>query len=487
MNFYSFAYFGFFAIAVTLYYLVPPRLRWVSLLCASLYFYSTFQKEELLLLAACTGVAYFAGLKIGVTEDHDRRRRCFIAAVVLNIAILFLFKYFNFFNGLLGGMAGYLHIPYRIPSLATNLPLGISFYVFLIIAYLADVYRGDVTPERHAGKFAVYVAFFPKILAGPIERARTFLPQLHEVRSFAWATATDGIKLILWGIFKKVVIADRLARFVDIVYGDPRSQDGPCLALAVIFYSFQIYCDFSGYTDIAIGSSQVLGFRLADNFNRPYSATSVSDFWRRWHISLSTWLRDYLYIPLKGSRAGRARQYLNVMVVFFVCGLWHGANWTFIAWGLVHGLFIVVSLLSEGLRERLSTILGLTRVPRLRRCLKILVTFILVSFAWIFFRANTLTDAVYIVTHVTDNWRSARNAGTLLQDLSLGMAKIELFIAFASLLFFGIIHHLERHEDARHLFSTRPLWFRWTLYYILALSILLLSVSGSDKFIYFQF
>jgi D-alanyl-lipoteichoic acid acyltransferase DltB (MBOAT superfamily) len=344
-----------------------------------------------------------------------------------------------------------------------------------------------VPPEKHLGVFALYVAFFPKLLAGPIERAKQFLSQLHENHPWDWPQATNGFKLIVWGLFKKVVVADRLAVFVEIVFNNPTVHEGPSLALAMVLYSFQIYCDFSGYTDVAIGISQVFGFKLMDNFDRPYTARSVAEFWRRWHISLSTWLRDYLYIPLGGNRVTPARLYKNLMVVFLICGLWHGANWTFVGWGLIHGFYLIVGLASMDIRSKITRALGLDRIPAFHRGLQVFTTFILVSLAWVFFRADSLYDAVYIVTHLHTGWTDIFAGNKLGALIFLGRPKSQLIIALSSLVFVSFIHFIETHDNMRHMLSTKPISLRWAVYYIMMVAVLLLSAPGSQKFIYFQF
>jgi D-alanyl-lipoteichoic acid acyltransferase DltB (MBOAT superfamily) len=324
-------------------------------------------------------------------------------------------------------------------------------------------------------------------LAGPIERAKHFLSQLHESHQWDWALATNGFKLMAWGLFKKVVVADRLAVFVDAIFNNPAQYEGPSLALAVFLYSFQIYCDFSGYTDIAIGISQVLGLRLMDNFDRPYTAHSVAEFWRRWHISLSTWLRDYLYIPLGGNRARGARLYRNLMVVFLICGLWHGANWTFVEWGLIHGFYLVFGLFTRKIRSRIVHSVGLDRIPLLHKGIQVAFTFILVSLAWIFFRADSLFDAVFIITHLHTGWIDILSGNRFDSIIFLGKPHRDFLIAISSLLFVWLIHYLEPHGNMRHMFSDKPIIFRWPAYYIIVAAVLLLSAQGSEKFIYFQF
>jgi D-alanyl-lipoteichoic acid acyltransferase DltB (MBOAT superfamily) len=423
-------------------------------------------------------------------EKHSaksEKRKYLLVSLICNLGILFVFKYYNFFSSSLENMLFPRDIFSGSHFLRLAVPVGISFLVFQVVSYSIDVYRGNKTAERHLGLFALYVAFFPKLLAGPIERAKHFLSQLHESHQWDWALATNGFKLMAWGLFKKVVVADRLAVFVDAIFNNPAQYEGPSLALAVFLYSFQIYCDFSGYTDIAIGISQVLGLRLMDNFDRPYTAHSVAEFWRRWHISLSTWLRDYLYIPLGGNRARGARLYRNLMVVFLICGLWHGANWTFVEWGLIHGFYLVFGLFTRKIRSRIVHSVGLDRIPLLHKGIQVALTFILVSLAWIFFRADSLFDAVFIITHLHTGWIDILSGNRFDSIIFLGKPHRDFLIAISSLLFVWLIHYLEPHGNMRHMFSDKPIIFRWPAYYIIVAAVLLLSAQGSEKFIYFQF
>ena len=487
MDFYSIEFFTFFFIVLTVFFLSPPRFRWFVLLFASYYFYGSFKVQYIALIAFSTLVAYFTALGMQHYLEKPKRMIFLAFSLLCNIGILFIFKYYDFLTNSTKQLLGYCNIPYQSHTLNLIIPLGISFYVFQVVSYSIDVYRKDTTAEKHLGIFALYVAFFPKLLAGPIERAGQFIPQLYENNRFEWERMTNGLKLVCWGLFKKLVIADRLAAFVNVVYADPTAHSGLSLILTIVFYTFQIYCDFSGYTDIAIGLAQMFGFRLVDNFNRPYSAKSVADFWRRWHISFSSWLRDYLYIPLGGNRVKISRHYLNYLLVFFICGLWHGANWTFVAWGVIHGCYLIGGKLTQGVRAKLISLIGINKVPVIHRSIQVLITFILISLAWIFFRANTLSDAFYILTHLHAGWGNIWNTEALYRMIFLTGSKMDLLIAIASLIFMGIIHQLEKHSSMRHMFEKRPLWLRFTLYYVIVAGILLLSLPDTTNFIYFQF
>lgn len=487
MDFYTLKFLKFAVIVLVLFFLAPKRFRWIALLAASYYFYGTFKVFYLAVIIFCTLLTYLTALAMDREPLAHKRKRYLVLGLTANLGVLFIFKYFDFLDASLQQLLGMGGVPYGGHVLKLLVPVGISFYIFQIVSYLVDVYRRDTEVEKHAGIFALYIAFFPKLLAGPIERAGRFIPQLHENSRFDAERFTNGLKLVCWGLFKKMVIADRLAVFVNIVFADPQAHTGVSLVLAVIFYSFQIYCDFSGYTDIAIGLAQLFGLNLSDNFNRPYIATSVADFWRRWHISLSSWLRDYLYIPLGGSRVRVPRHYLNYLIVFLICGIWHGANWTFAAWGLIHGLYLIGGRATINLRARGTAVIGLNKMPHFHRGLQILITFTLVSLAWIFFRADTLSDAYYVISHLHTGWENILNRDFLDSAIFLGRTKMDLIIAFASLAFLGLVHGIERHENMRRFLSDKPAGLRFVLYYIIVAGIVLLSLPDMANFIYFQF
>jgi alginate O-acetyltransferase complex protein AlgI len=395
MLFNSFHFLVFFLCVVPLYFLFPVRHRWALLLVASYYFYMSWRWEYAFLILGSTVIDYGAGLAMGRSAPPQKRRYLMLS-LVSNLGLLVVFKYLGFFADSAQAVTALFgsELPIVTPDLL--LPVGISFYTFQTLSYTIDVYRGEREPERHFGIFALYVAFFPQLVAGPIERSTRLLPQLRQERRFDAARATSGCRLILWGLFKKVVVADSLALFVEPVYASPDSWSAGVVVLATYAFGFQIFCDFSGYSDIAIGAARVLGIDLMVNFRRPYFATSVREFWRRWHISLSTWFRDYVYLPLGGSRGGTGAHARNLMLVFLVSGLWHGASWTFVIWGGLHGSYILGSLATQDGRARFVAWSGLSRVPRLHAALQTVLVFQLVSFAWIFFRAESLSSAMVV-------------------------------------------------------------------------------------------
>ncbi len=481
MLFNSLHFAAFFPVVAAVYFALPFRWRWAWLLAASYYFYMAWEPGYALLLAGVTLTAYLGGRFMGASPDPRWRRACFWGALGLSLGLLFFFKYYGFFSNTFRPLLG----PFALPELRFLLPVGISFYTFQALSYSIEVYLGRQAPERHLGRFALYIAFFPTVLSGPIERPGSLLPQLECTAVFEYVRVTDGLKRMAWGLFQKVVIADRLAQLVDQVYGQPEHYPGPALCLATVFFAFQLFCDFSGYSDIAIGAAQVLGIRVRENFRQPYLAVSVADFWRRWHISLSFWLRDYLYLPLGGNRVPVPRWCANILIVFFLCGLWHGANWTFVVWGLLHAAYLMGGRLSTGLRLRLRG----GREPGLPgRLAGIGLTFLLVSFAWIFFRADSLSAAGYIATHLVTGWGSVFDAG-LWGDprSSFGLWPRDWFLSFVFIVLILVVQVLREKGLSQAWLNARPLPFRWAVYSALLWGIFLFGALRQTEFLYFQF
>lgn len=484
MVFNSLPFLAFFALLVVIYYVLPHRFRWVLLVLASLYFYATFNLTYVFLLLASALVAYVIGLGIGRAEQAGRKKGLLVLGVIASLAPLFIFKYLDFFADSLDALLAGIAIPI-LPQqigwrLGLLLPAGLSFFTFSCVSYLADVYWGKLPAEPHAGRFLLYVSFFPKLLAGPIERARTFLPQLLRPVQFNSENVALGLQLMLWGLFKKVVIADRLAVFVDAAYQVPATSSPADLLLATYFFAFQIYCDFSGYTDIAIGAARVLGIDLMENFRRPYLSTSVREFWaHRWHLSLTTWFRDYMYIPLGGSRVGRLRFYFNLMAVFLVSGLWHGANWTFVIWGGLNGLYQVVEAMFRGTGDKVAKV---TRLPvALAAVLSALLTFHLILVTWVFFRAASLADAVLIISRV------AANLSVLPSVLVSRVYSMEFYI---SLFLIALLIVVELFDEKRAFWQglrDRPTYLRWAVYYALLIALIVLGNWQLRQFVYMQF
>jgi D-alanyl-lipoteichoic acid acyltransferase DltB (MBOAT superfamily) len=432
-------------------------------------------------------IDYLSGILIERSQDNHKKW-FLVLCIISTCSALFTFKYFNFFNNSAAAIASLLHWNYPIPLLNIILPIGLSFHTFQSLSYVIEVYRGNQKAEKHFGIYALFVMFYPQLVAGPIERPQNLLHQFYEHHNFDYARVTNGLKLMAWGLFKKIVIADRLAIAVDQVYGHPTEYSGLALIIATIFFAFQIYCDFSGYSDIAIGAAQVLGFKLMDNFKRPYFSKSISEFWKRWHISLSSWFRDYLYIPLGGNRVPKWRWQFNLIITFLVSGLWHGANWTFVIWGALHGFYLISAIWTKDIRGRIEDLVGLSKHEKIDRTCKTIATFALVCFAWIFFRASNVSQAWYIVTHLlsgAENWINFDYHYTTI--LSLGLDPENLQIALLSLGLLGLISIMQRNNEIRRMLSHQPVYIRWSIYYAVVVFTILYGVFSKDQFIYFQF
>jgi alginate O-acetyltransferase complex protein AlgI len=390
MLFNSFQFLLFFVVVWLLFLVTRGTPRKIILLVASYYFYMCWSTRYIWVIWGITIIDFVAGLQIEKAEQPVRRRLYLGLSLVCNLGLLVIFKYFNFLTSSLHSASHLFGLGYDPPLLAIILPVGLSFHTFQAMSYTIEVYRRRVPAEKNLLEYALYVAFFPQMVAGPIERPYELLPQFHHEPRITYAGVRAGMVQALWGLFKKMVLADNVADFVKLIYDTPRHFNGAALLLATLLFSIQIYCDFSGYTDIALGLARMMGYELRINFMQPYFSRSVGEFWRRWHISLSTWFRDYVYIPLGGNRVSLPRHYVNLMVTFVISGLWHGANWTFVAWGFLHGVYLIVAQTIAPWTERW------TRLP----FLKTLVTFSVVTYAWIFFRANNLGDAWFISTHL---------------------------------------------------------------------------------------
>ncbi|MDH4101471.1 MAG: MBOAT family protein [Nitrospirota bacterium] len=478
MLFNSLQYLIFFSLVVAVYYSISNRYRWPFLLAASYYFYMCWKIEYVLLIIASTLIAYAAGILLEKHRVSNSGKGIVVAAVLSNLGILFIFKYYNFFNDSLRVVLGGFDIFYGAPALKLLLPVGISFYTFQVVSYLVDVYKGRIKAERHFGYFAVFVSFFPKLVAGPIERAGNLLPQFREELEFDYRRTTDGLKLIAWGLFKKMVIADRLTVYVDQIYNNPAYYSGAPVILATVFFAFQIYCDFSGYSDIAIGSGQVLGFRLMNNFDRPYSAKSVTEFWRHWHISLSTWLTDYIYTPItiRCRDWGIPAIIFSLFVTFLACGLWHGASWTFIIWGLLHGFMLSLDVITKKRRKKFRKMVPAFLYDNISKVL----TFSFVCFTYVFFRANSVSDAFLIINNMFLVDFSNLNIEVTF------MSRTELVVAFFSIAILEAVQFVQGKINVREYIAEKPLLFRWAIYIAFTSYILFFKTSGA-QFIYFQF
>ncbi|MEO8590088.1 MAG: MBOAT family O-acyltransferase [Flavobacteriales bacterium] len=488
----------FFPLVTALYFLLPHRWRWLLLLAASCWFYMAFVPLFILILAFTIGVDYVAGHWIERSQGA-RRKFFLVASIVANVGVLAAFKYWDFLNGNLSDLLGTFGIHYHAAKLhewtfwgwlpaGLVLPIGLSFHTFQSLSYTIEVYRGHQKAERHFGVFALYVMFYPQLVAGPIERPANLLNQLNAtgatgIRSrFEYDRVVWGLKQMLWGFFKKLVIADRCGAVVDQVYGQLGHYEAPSLLLATYLFAIQIYCDFSGYTDIALGAARVMGFDLMVNFRTPYRSASISEFWSRWHISLSTWFRDYLYIPLGGNRVVRWRMFINLLVVFLVSGLWHGANWTYVIWGGMHGTYLVLALLFAGFWRRAGRITGPARWPRIKRMVNVIITFHLVLLAWVFFRANTVQDAfTWYERMVSTPWHASDLLG-LYRGMNTSLLDVTILVT-------GLFLFIDPVFDA-WIKRERP-WPSGTRGHIafasVAVAILLFGYFGATSFIYFQF
>jgi D-alanyl-lipoteichoic acid acyltransferase DltB (MBOAT superfamily) len=441
------------------------------------------------LMLLSTVITYHSGIFIETAnEDRMLKRMVVFLSFASNIGILVYFKYFNFFNHAGALFFGKLSLNWDIPDVNVLLPVGISFYTFQALSYTMDVYRGKIRAAKHFGKYALYVSFFPQLVAGPIERSSNLLKQFDRVNKFDYDSMKKGLLLMGFGYFKKVVIADRVAVLVNTVYNKPTLYGGVTLCVATIFFAIQIYCDFSGYTDIAIGSAKVLGYNLMTNFDRPYFSRSISEFWRRWHISLTSWFKEYLYIPLGGNRVPKYRKHINVMIVFLVSGLWHGAHFTFIAWGFLHGAFQIIGNMTKSFRSKITSFLKVDLSSFGCKVFQTLITFGLVCFAWIFFRANNIQDALYIVKNINlkDYW-------VLFDDslYGLGLARKEFDVAIISIVILFAVDFISAKINLFGKLQKQHIMFRWIVYFALIFWILIFGSYGKEynatDFIYFQF
>lgn len=472
----------FLPLVCLLYFVLPSGKRVGFLLLASYYFYMCWRWEYLLLILAQTELNFLAAQGIARAQTEARKKCFLVFALVATLLILFFFKYFNFATGTADWLATLLGFRLSLPKLDFLLPVGISFHTFQTLGYTIDVYRGKIAPEKSFTKFALFVSFFPLLIAGPIERASNLLPQFDAPTRVRYENWAIGLRLILWGLFKKMVIADRLGTVVANVYADPRAFPGPLLILATFFFAVQIYCDFSGYSDIAIGAARLLGFKLMANFKMPYFSTSLSEFWQRWHISLSTWFRDYLYFPLGGNRVKLSRWIFNILVVFCVSGLWHGASWTFVVWGAIHGTWLIFERLLGGPATRLLGLVHFTPQSMPIRVVRWFLVFAIVMCSWVFFRASSLERAVAILDGFLD-WR----VPTLPQTLNMGLPVFELGLCFLCIAVLACVDAALFWQPvvAQRVWERRPV--RWAAYVGGFYSLVFFAVLGHVEFIYFQF
>ena len=470
-----------FPIIILLYYSMPENVKNAFLFLISLGFYSCFRFSYVFLLLAVIGITYVSALAMEGKEDSYKKRILTID-VIAAVGLLFAFKYTNMLLESLNFLAGRLGIGFTDRHLDLILPVGISFYTFVALGYLIDVYRGRIKAERNFVDLGTFVAFFPPLLSGPIERAENLLTQVKSKKIFSQDRILNGVCRMLWGYFQKVVIADRIAVIVSAIYDNDEKYTGIYVLMATVLYAFQIYCDFAGYSNLAIGASGILGFELRNNFNVPYKAVNISDFWDRWHISLSTWLRDYVYISLGGNRKGKLKKYRNLLITFLVSGIWHGANWTFVVWGALHGFYSIVhSMIAERWKMKEGKIVT---------GLKMLVTFLMVDFAWLFFRANSLGHAFRLIGKMATDL----NVFSLLNRemaISMGMEIIDILVLLLALFILSVVDFSKHRINYCEKIVKAPIVIRWVVFYVAIFLILIFGYYGpgfeAGQFIYAQF
>lgn len=498
MLFNSFQFLAFFPIVLIIYYAMPKLVKPYWLLIASYYFYMCWNAKYALLILASTVITFISGILIERIKNSDRlenrklllKKWVVAGSFIANLGILFYFKYINFALDLISGAFRCIGVQLNVPAFDIMLPVGISFYTFQALSYTMDVYRDEIYAEKNFFRYALFVSFFPQLVAGPIERSKNLLKQLAVYKKFDFDNFRDGFLLMIWGYFLKVVLADRIAVFVDTVYGDCVTYTGWYAAIATMLFAVQIYCDFAGYSTIAMGAAKMLGINLMENFDAPYLSTSVAEFWRRWHISLTSWFKDYLYIPLGGSRKGKIRKQVNKLIVFLVSGLWHGADLSFVIWGGLNGLYQVIGDILKPARDRFVSVCGLNRDSLGHKILSGIITFILVDFAWIFFRADGYQKAVEIIQSMF-----SQNNIWILFDESLYECGLDgknftlMILAIIVLLVADIFKR--RGIRIRSVIAKQDYWCRCLIMIFAICFILVFGVWGSGYnaagFIYFQF
>ena len=498
MLFNSIEFLIFFPIVCLFYFVLPYKVQYVYLLLCSYFFYMCWNPKYALLMFTSTAITYLSGIlidrcdKISDEQSRTRWKNLFVMlSFASNLSILFFFKYFNFVTDAVVRLLSLVNIQVAAPTFDVILPVGISFYTFQALSYTMDVYRKDIYAERNFLKYALFVSFFPQLVAGPIERSKNLLVQVNERHTFDFERMKRGLLLMLFGYFQKVVLSSYLSMVVDNVYNNYQDRTGSQLIIATVCFAFQIYCDFGGYSNIAIGAAQVMGFRIMENFNTPYFSKSVSEFWRRWHISLSTWFRDYLYIPLGCNRKGKRRKHFNLMVVFILSGLWHGAKWHFVAWGGINGIFQVIGENLMPVKKRLYQLLKIDENNFFVKCYKTVITFILIDFSWIFFRAESFKKSLKIIRRMIKFWSPGWIAhGDNLPDLGLDQSTLQVLLVSLAILFISDILKYKNFQ-VREWICSRKLPLRWAICYLAIMFVLIFGVYGpgynSAEFIYFQF
>ena len=480
MLFNSLSFAVFLPIVFAIYWILPHKYRWILLLIASYWFYMSWNPKYIVLILFTTLVSYVAAIALEKQANVRIKKLIVASACVASLGVLFFFKYFNFVSESVANALSFFGLPIEPIVLKLLLPVGISFYTFQTLSYVIDVYKGTIPAEHHFGKYATFVSFFPQLVAGPIERTENLLPQIKEEHKFDYSQASYGIKLMAWGFFKKIVIADTISQYVGKVFDQPHGYQGFSFFVVSLLFTIQIYCDFSGYSDIAIGTAKLMGINLMRNFNSPYFSQSIREFWSRWHISLSTWFKDYVYIPLGGNRVGKFKNAFNLLVTFLVSGLWHGANWTFVIWGGIHGLAQVIEKRIFPKKTDLTS-------KGIVRWIRVLVVFCFTSFAWIFFASNSVADSLFIIRHMVDGIGAPI---AYLRDgfASIGLDKTSLIFLAMSLVILIVYDYKSLKTDVITLISNKKKVTRWVLYSLFLLWMIFnIPVTSETEFIYFQF
>lgn len=486
MLFNSLAFAIFLPIVFLLYWAVPQKYRWIILLLSSYYFYMSWNVKYVVLILFTTAVSYCSALLLPKFSKKSTKLTIMWLAIAASLLVLFFFKYFDFAQNTLIRILQSFAIELHPLTLKLLLPVGISFYTFQTLSYVIDVYKGEVEPEKNFFRYAAFISFFPQLVAGPIERTKNLLPQIDCEHVFSYEKAAYGIKLMAWGFFKKLVIADNLAVMVDAVFEHPDEYQGFSFVLAILFFTIQIYCDFSGYSDIAIGTAKLFDIDLMTNFKSPYFSSSIQEFWRRWHISLSSWFRDYVYIPLGGSRVSKIRHYVNLCITFLLSGLWHGAAFTYVVWGGLHGMMQCVENLFFGKKKKET---DRKQTPERKQgtavwWIRVFIVFCLVSMAWCFFRAGSVTQAVWILAH------SLQGISHPLAYIKSGLGAFDMSMLLQLLLpvaLLGCYDYAALTSDPITTIGRIKKPIRYAIYYTFVFALLLLASFNSQEFVYFQF
>ena len=494
MIFNSLDFLIFFPIVVLVYFIIPRKIRYIWLLVASYYFYMCWNAEYALLIGVSTIITYLSGLCLSYLKKNPLRKLVVALSFISNLGILVFYKYFDFILENINLILEKLNVQLVSNPFDIILPVGISFYTFQALSYTVDVYRKEIEAEKNPLKYALFVSFFPQLVAGPIERSKNLLNQIKhmdKMKLWNYDRVANGVIMMVWGMFQKMVIADRVSIFVDAVYDNLHAVGTMETVFAAVGFSIQIFCDFAAYSTIAIGAAKVMGFELMENFDTPYFATSIKDFWRRWHISLSTWFRDYLYIPMGGNRKGKFRKYFNLMVTFCVSGLWHGASWNYVVWGGLHGFYQVIGEVTEPVRKKLTKVMKVNTEVFSYKLGQILFTFSLTTLTWVFFRAETIEEALYFFKRMFTVW----NPWVFFNEglYKFGLDRVEVNILFSALVVMLLVELLKyiKKEVVSDFLMKQNLWFRWIIVIALVISCVVYGEYGinfdSNQFIYFQF